>query len=250
MSTQKKKQIVIIGFGRFGRLLAGIISPFGDIHIISHKKIRGLKQIEYSDISRMDWIFLAVPISALEESLDRIKPVLKTRALVIDVCSVKEYPCRLMKKILPRDVEIIGTHPMFGPDSAKHGLDGLQVVVCPVRSSRKTVDELKSVFRKLNLKIIETTAAEHDRQTAKSLALVHFIGRGLGKSDVVGQAITTMGFERLLAVSDTVNNDTWQLFLDMQNYNKYSKNIRRSFLSALGNIDKQISEDEHKRREV
>lgn len=238
-----KKNIVIIGYGRFGGLYAKILAPFGKIFVLSNHKVKdkNINLIDYPDLAKMDWIIVAVPISALEETLKKIKPFLKKGSLVMDVCSVKAYPCKLLKKHIPEDVEIIGTHPMFGPDSAKNGLENLQMVICPLRQSNKTLKELISVFKKLKLKIIRTTAEDHDKQGALNLSLVHYIGRALAESDFKKINITTAGYIRLAEIYENVNNDTWQLFLDMQKYNPYAKKVRKDFLKALEELEKKIN---------
>jgi prephenate dehydrogenase len=239
----KRLNIAIIGYGRFGSLLAEILKPYGRIFVISSRKIKskGIKQIKMEDLGKIDWIIPCVPISLLKTVLKKIKPFIRKGALITDVCSVKAMPCRWLKEILPPEIEVIGTHPMFGPDSAKRGLKGLQVVVCPVRNSEGTFKRVTDVFRKMKLKIIKTTPEEHDRQAAVSLSLVHFIGRALASVDIKARKISTVGFERLLAVCETVNNDTWQLFVDMQKYNPYAGKIRRKFIQSLKKIEKEIN---------
>jgi prephenate dehydrogenase len=243
----KKLKIAIIGFGRFGKLMAQILSPFGEIFVISRGEIKekNIKQIDYADLKNIDLVIPSVPISTLPETLKKISPNLKSGTIVMDVCSVKVKPCQWLKKYLPKNIQIIGTHPMFGPDSAKNGLAGLQIVLCPLRISNDNWRLLINIFKKMKLKIIETTPEDHDRQAAVSLALVHFIGRSLGKIGIEDQSITTLGFKRLLAVNETVNNDTWELFFDMQNFNPYTKKIRHAYIDSLTKLDQEIK---HKQR--
>jgi len=241
----KKNKIAIIGMGRFGILLADLLSPYGEIFVISRKNITKckFKQIQYSDLGEMDIVIPAVPISKFEQTLKDINKYLKPRSLVMDVCSVKVAPCRSMKKIIRKDVEILGTHPMFGPDSAKNGCQGLQVVICPLRINEKRLKIIEGIFKALELRIIYVTPAEHDRQVAKSLAFVHFLGRGLSLINLKNQSITTLGFERLMAVNETVNNDSKELFLDMQHYNPYSNKIRQDFIKALIALNNEINKN-------
>ena len=164
----------------------------------------------------------------------------------MDVCSVKVWPCRWLKKDIRMDVQVIGTHPMFGPDSAKNGLKGLQMVICPLRQTPATLEMVKNVFKKMQLRIIETTPEEHDRQAAVSLAMVHFIGRGLGKMGIKSQLIETMGFRRLLAVNETVENDSWELFLDMHKFNPYAGKIRSRLVKKIDKLDKELKRKEKK----
>jgi len=243
--TKDKLNIAIIGYGRFGRILAEILYPFGKIFIISQRQIKNkkVKQIDYADLKLMDWVIPAVPISALKKTLKKISPNLAKGSLVMDVSSVKVYPCQWLKKYLPKNMEILGTHPMFGPDSAKYGLDGMQMVICPVRVSSKRLKQVINIFRKLGLKIIKTTSQKHDRQSAVSLAMVHFVGRGLEKIGIKEQEISTLGFKILLQVCENVNNDTWELFYDMHHYNPYAKKIRESFLRSLQEVNLMLSLD-------
>ena len=47
----------------------------------------------------------------------------------MDTCSVKVHPVRAMLEAVPVENPVIGTHPMFGPDSAGGGVDGLPMLV-------------------------------------------------------------------------------------------------------------------------
>jgi prephenate dehydrogenase len=234
----KKLKIAIIGYGRFGQLLARILSPYADIFIVSSRKIKGVKQIDYEDLGEVDMVIPCVPISKFEEIIKTINPFLKKNAIVMDVCSVKIFPVKIMKKYLRPDIQILATHPMFGPDSAKNGLTGLQMVVCPIRINEAQLKSILNIFKKLNLKLIQTTPEQHDKEAAQCLALVHFIGRGLAAINIKKENITTLGFDRLLAVNETVNNDTWELFLDMHHYNPYTKKIRQNFIDELKKLNK------------
>ncbi|PIS38785.1 MAG: prephenate dehydrogenase/arogenate dehydrogenase family protein [Candidatus Nealsonbacteria bacterium CG08_land_8_20_14_0_20_43_11] len=240
-------RVGIIGFGRFGQLLAQMLKKehrvivFDNNLVLKNKaKNLGVAFNNLETVCRQDLVILAAPISQIEKLLLQIKNKLLNNVIVMDTCSVKEYPAVLMQKILPQKIQILATHPMFGPDSAKHGLMGLKMVFCPLRVSAKNYQLVKRTFQKLGLKIIQTTPEEHDRQNALSLALVHFVGRGLEKMKIKPQTLTTLGFERLLKVCETVTNDTWQLFEDMQNYNRFAKPLRKKFIRAMATIDKKL----------
>ncbi len=247
MPNQKNKQniITIIGFGRFGKLLAHILTPYGEINVISRKPVKKFKQISFKEMSRSNWIIPTVPISVTPNILKEISPYLQPKTLVMDVCSVKYYPCLWLKKYLPSHVELLGSHPMFGPDSAKHGLKNLQIVFCPIRINKKRYNEIKKIFLSLGLKIIETSPREHDRQSAKSLALVHFIGRALGQMKIKDPEISTLGFKKLLQVCENVENDSWRLFFDMHKFNPFTNKERKKFIKSLQKIDLMIDLDNY-----
>ena len=127
--------IGIIGFGRFGRLMARYLSPDGQVRghdpHVSPEAIAavGAAPATIGEVCRSDIVILAVPISHLQGLLSAIRPHLPPETLVVDVCSVKEQPVRWMQELLPETVDILGTHPMFGPDSAAGSLEGRKVVL-------------------------------------------------------------------------------------------------------------------------
>lgn len=239
-------QMGIIGFSRFGQLLAKILKPYAEVSVYNRSdktkeaEELGVKFASLEEVCQADWVFVAVAISSTEEMIKKIAPLLKKGSLVMDVCSVKVLPAKWLQEYIGEDNEIMATHPMFGPDSAKNGTQGLQWVLCPLIISPERLAEVNEVMRGLEVKVIETTPEDHDQQSAVSLALVHFVGRGLEEFGIQPQKISSLGFERLLKVNETVTNDSWQLFLDMQKYNPYTKETRQKFMSALKKVDEKV----------
>ena len=45
-----------------------------------------------------------------------------------------------MERLLPATASILGTHPMFGPDSARGGVAGLPMILCPVRIAARELE--------------------------------------------------------------------------------------------------------------
>jgi prephenate dehydrogenase len=236
----------IIGFGRFGRLMARYLSP--DSHVRTHDpgvrpevmSSAGAEPGAIGDVCCSDIVILAVPISQLQGLLSAIRPHLQPESLVIDVCSVKEQPVRWMQALLPETVDILGTHPMFGPDSAADSLEGRKIVLCPVRIGDKRFEKVKRYLRSKGLVLIETSAEDHDRQIAVSLALTHTIGRSLAQFGAQPQEIDTEGYKRLLRILEVVENDTWQLFEDMNRYNPYAQDARKAFIKAMNEIEGKL----------
>ncbi len=238
--------IGIIGFGRFGKLTARYLSEDYDVYgydiVDMHNEIDagGAIPASLEDVCRQDAVILPVPISELRRTLKNISPLLKKSAVVIDVCSVKQYPIQWMKELLPDDVFILGTHPTFGPDSAADSLEGRKIALCKARIDTHCYEKIKSYLTSKGLVVIETTAAEHDRQIAVSLALTHFIGRSLSKFGADDLAMDTEGYKRLLHILEVVEHDTWQLFEDMHRYNPYAKEQRVEFMKAMRSIEKRL----------
>lgn len=238
----------LIGFGRLGKLLASKLSQDFDCYIYDVEKqdelITSMGAIPASleEISKIQTIISVVPISALKDLLKEISPLLKDDHLFIDVCSVKELPSIWMKEALPENVQILGTHPMFGPDSAKRTLVGSKIVLCPVRIEERSLKEISAYLETHGLKVIHATAKEHDQQIAQSLLLTHFLGRTMIDFGSLPLEIDTKGYRRLMKILETVENDTWQLFVDMNKYNPYAQGIRQRFLASMQKIDNEVKE--------
>ena len=246
---KKNKKITfgIIGYGRFGKMWARHMSKYGQIFVYDRKTKtatdRGVITADMSRVLSADIVFLSVPISNLERLCRTISPLLNPKTLVADVCSVKTLPVRVLKNILPQNQPILATHPLFGPDSEKinNGLGGFKIVVCKVSKAGPHGKKLMGIFKKMKLKVIFTSSQEHDRQMAKSQALVHFIGRGLAKLKLKPEEISTPDYDSLVRMNNMVNNDTRQLFFDMQNKNPYAAAVRRKLIRALEELDKSAA---------
>jgi prephenate dehydrogenase len=59
-----------------------------------------------------DTVFLAVPIDSFEKVCKKHAPFWKNH-LLVDVCSVKVHPQKMLEKYAPADCQILLTHPLF-----------------------------------------------------------------------------------------------------------------------------------------
>lgn len=240
-------KVGFIGFGRLGKLIARYMSKDADVLVFDQSPeqtrdaaLYGARVASLDEICECKIIIPFVPISAFESVIKLIAPKLKPGTLVIDVCSVKILPSEVMQKHLPDHVQILATHPMFGPDSAKETLYGAKLVLCPIRIDEQVYTDLKRYLDHHGLKLIECTPDEHDQQIANSLILTHLIGRTLIEFESKPMEIDTKGYRRLLRILETVENDSFQLFQDMNNYNPYSKQMRDRFQNSLNQVLSKI----------
>lgn len=239
--------IGLIGYGRFGRLTVQNLS--GDFNFFVYTRNPDKKEdieqaggqlVSLEEACTQKIVILCVPISAMQTTLKIMAPLLKRGTIVVDVCSVKVYPVQWMKELLPDTVEILATHPMFGPDSAAESVSGYKIVLCPERITSTRYEKIKKVLADKGLILIETSAEEHDRKIAVSLALTHFIGRTLAEFGAEPLDIDTEGYKRLLHILEVVNNDTWQLFYDMHRFNPYAMEKRQAFIAAMDRVQSKI----------
>lgn len=233
MKTTDKKTVGIIGYGRFGKLLADILKTDFKVNVLQHKtKIKPTDNVikVYTKpkefYSKSNTIFFAVPINKFKKVVQEHKKYITDQHTLIDVLSIKIYPATIFKKhFKTTKTEIILTHPMFGPDSAKYGLKGLRFVMYSLQNKR-SYSFWKNFFQKKGCKIIEITPEEHDYLAARSQGVTHFIGRLLEKIEFKPTKIDTLGAEKLTEIIQQVCNDKWELFYDLQTLNPYTKEIR------------------------
>lgn len=247
---KKNTEIGMIGFGRFGELIAGYLAEDFPVVVYNRSdKTREIKQAggqpcTLEEAAGKQVVILSVPISGLKQVLMEIAPHLRPETVVADVSSVKVYPVQWMRQALPDSVYILPTHPMFGPDSAGASLLDRKIVVCKDRIKEEILDAVKAYLFSRGLVVIETTPEEHDRQIAVSLSLTHFIGRALDAYGAKELIIDTEGYKRLLNILGVVTHDTWQLFRDMHRYNPYAMEERHAFRDALEKVESLLNKPE------
>jgi prephenate dehydrogenase len=223
----------IIGYGRFGRVLTRFLAQGARVFVHDpalakgEKLPRGARRVGLAEASSQPVVILAVPISALESLLKRIRDSVLPGALVLDVCSVKSMPLAWMKRILPRSVRILGTHPLFGPDSVEDSLKGHHIIVCPGRSGRNDIRLARRVLAAAGLRVDVMTPAAHDRLMAETLLLAQYLGRLPGASGIPLHERATPSYGYVRALATVAMNDTDQLFRDMWRYNPSGSVIAR-----------------------
>ncbi|MBI1805848.1 MAG: prephenate dehydrogenase/arogenate dehydrogenase family protein [Ignavibacteria bacterium] len=239
------KQLAIIGHGRFGQLAARHLKKHFSVVVVDKRsaatKTRGIKSVSLSEAAGKKIIILAVPINKLRSVLSSIGPFIGEGTLVVDVCSVKEQPIKWMKTLLPKHISILGTHPLFGPDSAAQSIKGKPIVLCPVRISKQRLDHVRGVLKKLGLHSHQMTPAQHDKLMASTLFLTQFIGRGMLALGLPKTSIATQNYRLLQQITITSGSDSLELFRDMFRYNRFARRIPQKTLTHFQRIIQLLS---------
>lgn len=118
-----------------------------------------------------DIVVIAVPIQYTSEVIREVAPFMKSGSVMLDVTSIKEEPTRTMAEALPETVEYIPTHPVFGPRTTL--LDN-QVIVLTADKKGKWYPKVYDYLKSKNMRIIETTAENHDYMMSIVQVLTHF----------------------------------------------------------------------------
>ena len=187
-------------------------------------------------------IFIAVPIRSFEGVIKSISKNKLYNTTIVDVCSVKVYPVRIMLDYLPKHVGVIASHPHFGPDSYSPFRE-LKTTLYPVRDTYKRFNDLKDVFESQSIRVIQASPEEHDKMAASSQGITHFIGRVLDEAGVRSTQINTYGFNELLGVIEQTCNDSWDLFKDLQKYNPYTNQMINQLVNKIEKLHEEIIND-------
>ncbi|MBA0597423.1 hypothetical protein Gorai_007229 [Gossypium raimondii] len=229
-------KIAIIGFGNYGQFLAKTLVSQGHI-VLAHSRS------DYSHVAKKlgvsfflnphdlceqhpEVILLCTSIISTEQVLKTL-PLqrLKRSTLFVDVLSVKEFARNLLLDALPLDFDIICSHPMFGPQSAKQSWKDLFFVYEKVRigneSSRvQRCEQFLEIFQSEGCKMVEMSCQEHDKLAAGSQFMTHTVGRVLDMLGLESTPINTKGYETLLDLVENTCRDSFDLYYGLFLYNK------------------------------
>lgn len=238
------RKVGIIGFGRFGQTLHRLLQD--DFEIVLYDKadidsaglgIHTSVAKDPAEVYDADTVFFAVPVSEFESVIAGHKIYFRDDQLLIDVLAVKLYPARIFEKHLPGSkTRALLTHPMFGPDSSDNGFSGLPVVMDRFTATLEEYAFWKEYFAGKGLSVVELPPEEHDKMSANSIGLTHFLGRLLEQYHFKATPIDTLGAQMLLDIETQVCNDSWQLFSDLQHYNPHTKKMRLKLGEAYDKI--------------
>lgn len=133
-----------------------------------------------------DLIFLAAPMTAMEEICSELAPNLGEGVIVTDVGSTKVNTVRIMARTLPASVRYLGGHPMAG--SEKTGLEGASeilfenaaYILTPMPDSDgEVILLLQELLESIGARIIILTPEEHDKKVAAVSHLPHVVASAL-----------------------------------------------------------------------
>jgi chorismate mutase/prephenate dehydrogenase len=173
------------GMGAFlGRVFEGAGYPVETMGLGSGGLVDGPPAVEIA--SRNDLVIVAVPIAATLAVIREIAPRVRAGACLMDVTSIKGPPLAAMLGAAPPQVDVVGTHPMFGPSKSSTDFDRQKVVLCRGRGEDGIV-RVKRLFEALGAEVIEADATEHDAQMALIQVLVH------EKTMVLGSVLERLG---------------------------------------------------------
>ena len=215
-------RVAIIGAGKMGRWFTKFFLEEGDSVIISSRtnekllKIRDEFDVEIADnvnaVKNADRVLICVPIENLEDVVKEIHQHVRPDQVVMDICSIKEAPVKIMHKYIKTGTTL-GTHPVFGP--GVKGIKNQNFILTPISNKEKVFAEnFKGWLEERQVNVLIMSPKKHDELMSVVLGLPHFLG---------------------LVVCDTL--------LDLDNYNEMERVAGASYKLLLTLAEAVASEE-------
>ncbi|MFW5856300.1 MAG: prephenate dehydrogenase/arogenate dehydrogenase family protein [Planctomycetota bacterium] len=235
----------VVGCGAFSRFLLPHLAPHFDLIVWNRSPLPDgalpgeMAPASLADAAAADIVVISVPVQAFEAVLPQVAPHVRPGALVLDVASVKVRPVALLREHLPASCEILATHPLFGPESARDGLAGHTMVLAPVRTERLAC--VRTFLEEtLGLVCLERTPEDHDREMAWVQGLPHFVVRAMNAIAPPDSPLATRAYGRLRQVQELLRHDSDALFQTIQCENPYAEEVRRRFREELDATERRL----------
>ncbi|MFQ6119389.1 MAG: prephenate dehydrogenase/arogenate dehydrogenase family protein [Methanosarcinales archaeon] len=210
------KILIIGGTGELGQWFARFFLNQGYEVTVSGKsgrvEIAKKLGVEFADdvkqsAKNSDIVMISVPINVTEKVIKDVAPNMQSGSLLMDVTSVKVGPMNAMKQFALEGVEILGTHPMFGPSIPN--LKGQTIILCPDKDYKKGywLPIIKNIFESNGAHIEILDAEKHDKMMAVIQGLTHFA------YITIGSTFTELNFD--VAESRKFMSPIYEIMVDI-----------------------------------
>jgi len=174
----------IIGAGKMGVWFAKFCKENGEQVILSSRKKEKLAKlgeelgVETADLAdavkKADNVIICVSIDAFKEVVKKIAPSVREGQTVVDICSIKEQPVKVMHQYL-RKALVLGTHPVFGPGSPS--AKNKAYILTPTNAKEQEfAEKYKGWLEKVGARVFIMSPKKHDELMSIVLGLPHFVG--------------------------------------------------------------------------
>ena len=180
----KMVKTAILGAGKMGVWFAKFCKENGEQVILADRKKEKLAKlgkelgVETADfvnaVKKADNVIICVSIDAFEEVVKKIAPSVREEQTVVDICSVKEQPVKIMHRHIKNGL-ILGTHPVFGPGSpsVKHKA----YILTPTNAKEQAfAEKYRGWLEEVGARVFIMSPKKHDELMSVVLGLPHFVG--------------------------------------------------------------------------
>lgn len=234
----------IIGAGKMGIWFANFCKENGEHVILADRKkekLRGLGQelgVETAGfaeaVQKADNIILCVSISAFEDVVRRIAENVREGQNVLDICSVKQQPVKIMHQYI-KGATILGTHPVFGPGSK--GVRNKAYILTPTNEKEKAfAEKFRGWLETVGARVFIMSPEKHDQLMSIVLGLPHFVGLAacdtlLEQPDFLEtKKVTGTTYRMLFTLAEATALETPDLYANLQTSLPQMGNIEDLFI--------------------
>lgn len=260
-----KLKIGIIGYGAFGQFLGSKLSDThhricctDPIDRAEDAEQTGVQYYPMHDLQNflmdLDVVVLSVPLIDFEETVKSLPAKLLSEKLVVEVCPLSSHPKEVLLKHLDDDVDIMSTHPMFGPSDRAStlpesyrsmSLDGQPMLYDNVRiKNTRRSDTFLSIFEQARCQMVAMTAEQHDELIADSEFVTHLTGRVLHKHVLGPMPVASKEFTALTELADMTSIDSLDMFYGLYKFNPRAKAAMAKFRESLAEIEVEMASKE------
>lgn len=210
-------KIAVIGLGRMGLWMAALLSAKGHDVIgfdTNRRQVPGVTSaggLKQAVAGELGLLINAVPLGQTMEVFRELTPLLRSKTVLVDLCSVKTGLPEFYQNC---GLEFCSLHPMFGalPQHAKT-LAGENVVVLTAghKSSREFFIDL---FSSMNARVFEYDFQEHDEAMAYALS-VPFALSFLFASTLKPETVPGTNFNKHLAITKGILTEDTELLAEI-----------------------------------
>jgi prephenate dehydrogenase len=177
-------RIAIIGAGKMGVWFAKFFLDEGYSVVVADRnkeklsKLKSEISVETADfveaVQNADRVLICVSISAFESVVKTISPSIREDQVVMDICSIKDFPVKVMHKHIKTGL-VLGTHPVFGPGSK--GVKHKAFILTPTNAEEKEFAEsFKKWLETKKARVFVMPPKKHDELMSVVLGFPHFLG--------------------------------------------------------------------------
>ena len=146
--------------------------PSGKVEVADKLGVDFAHHLE-DEVRKSDILLLSVPIKETVQVIEDLAPLMKPGGLLMDVTSLKSDPMKAMRECAPQGVEVLGSHPMFGP--TMRDIVGQTVILVPEEGRcERWLPIIKEIFEGGGANVEILSADDHDEIMAVVQALTHF----------------------------------------------------------------------------
>ena len=257
-----KKASIIGGYGGMGQIFAKFFKKEGfEVTIAGPTERKGIKAteelgVEYSRdnvkaVENADVVMVSVPIDKTLDVIKEVGPHIKEGALFMDDTSIKKNPCKAMQESSNEKVEVVGSHPVFGPRVGT--VDGQTFVLTPVRG-KKWFNWIHQKLLEHKARVVVSTPEEHDRIMAVVQGLTHFtyISTGktlqeLGVNIKKSKQFSSPVYELMLDMIGRIIGQDPKLYAEIQMQNPEVPKVHKNFIEVAGKLSKIVEDKDEKK---